>query len=655
MQNQFPPRVPPLLPEWDAVTYDAVSAFPSARDFVLSRYQADGARGMHGLGVILRHPALAKAFLTFNNHVATASTVSKRIRELLILRISWLRRSEYEFVQHVVLGRNAGLSEAELERVQLGPDAPGWDPLDADLLRAVDELHVDARIQDATWARLSAHFSTAQLMDIVFAVGCYDILAMVFKTFGVQLEPGVDPLEPAVLARMHAQRVEVMIDSTIRGIPLADEPLGALTLGGFLREVCVKYADKEALVFHPPSGPVVRLTYAQVWDEAFTVARALVARGVTKETRVGLLATNRPEWITAMFGIALAGGTCVALSTFAKSAELEYQLRVGDVSLLIFERSVLDRDFAAELIEFCPDLANAQGEMQSAKLPFLRRTVCIGDAAPAGAFELWSDFLRGGPLAPAPLVEAIGAEVAPTDRGLVFFSSGSTAKPKAIVHAHRAAAIQCWRWRHIFAVDPDVRTWTANGFFWSGNFCMALGTTFAAGGCLVLQRYFAPGESLRLMQAERVSLPLAWPHQWAQLVGDPAYREVDLSSLRYVGETSPLRAHPTVKSSWQEPVSAYGNTETLTLSTVHPSGTDPAFAQGNHGLPLPGNTIRIIDPETGRSLKRGETGEIAVKGPTLMLGYLRVARKTPSTTKASSGPATPALSMMKGGCIGRGV
>jgi len=205
MQNQFPPRVSPLLPsEWDADMEDAVSAFPSARDFVRSRYRVGDARGMHGLGVILRHPALAKAFLTFNNHVAVTSSVSKRIRELLILRISWLRRSEYEFTQHVVLGKNAGLTEAEIERIQHGADAPGWDPLDADLLRAVDELHTDARIQDTTWTRLSAHFSTTQLMDIVFAVGCYEVLAMVFKTFGAQLEPSVEPLDPAVRARMHS-------------------------------------------------------------------------------------------------------------------------------------------------------------------------------------------------------------------------------------------------------------------------------------------------------------------------------------------------------------------------------------------------------------------------------------------------------------------
>ena len=106
-----------------------------------------------------------------------------------------------------------------------------------------------------------------------------------------------------------------MTDSIIHGKPLAEEKLGALTLGGFLREVCVANPAKEAMVFHLPDGQIVRRTYAEVWDEAMTVARALVARGVTKDTRVGLLVTNRPEWVTAMFGIALAGGTCVALST----------------------------------------------------------------------------------------------------------------------------------------------------------------------------------------------------------------------------------------------------------------------------------------------------------------------------------------------------
>jgi fatty-acyl-CoA synthase len=337
------------------------------------------------------------------------------------------------------------------------------------------------------------------------------------------------------------------------------------------------------------------------------------------------MATNRPEWVSALFGIALAGGTGVVMSTFATRAELEYQLRMGDVSLLIFERSIVERDLAAELVGLCPDIGAAAGEIRSVKLPFLRRLVCIGDKpAAAGAIEAWSDFLRPEGLAAAPLVDAMANEIAPTDRALVFFSSGSTARPKAILHMHRAAAIQCWRWRRIFALDPDVRTWTANGFFWVGNFAMAVGGTFAAGGCLVLQRLFVAGEALRLMQDERVSKLLAWPHQWARLVEDPLYGSVNLSALHYVPLSSPLRTHPMVATDWHEPLSAFGSTETLSISTIFPSGTPREIYEGNHGLPCPGNTIRIVDPLTGATLARGESGEIAVKGPTLMLGYLRV-------------------------------
>jgi 4-carboxymuconolactone decarboxylase len=206
--NQFAPRLEPVLPpQWDERVHDAAGAFPSARDFVLTHYrdQDGGARGANGFGVLFNYPALAKAFLTFNQHVAIASSLSKRQRELVILRISWLRRSEYEFVQHLVVGRNAGLSDAEIERTEQGPDAAGWDALDADLVRAADDLHNDARIADATWSRLSSALRREQLMDLVFLVGCYDVLAMVFKTFGVQLEHGVSPLPAATRARMHAE------------------------------------------------------------------------------------------------------------------------------------------------------------------------------------------------------------------------------------------------------------------------------------------------------------------------------------------------------------------------------------------------------------------------------------------------------------------
>lgn len=207
MSEAQQPRIKlPLPDQWGDAEYDAVSAFPTARDFTLANWQGNDARGTHGLCALLPHPALSKAFLTFNNHVSMASTLSKRVRELLILRTGWLRRSEYEFLQHVVLGLRAGLGEEEIDRVTRGPDAPGWDPLDAALLRAADELCADACIQDDTWAALAAHFSDQQMLDIITVVGCYEIAAMVFNSLKLPMEPGVPAMDPQTRERMYAPR-----------------------------------------------------------------------------------------------------------------------------------------------------------------------------------------------------------------------------------------------------------------------------------------------------------------------------------------------------------------------------------------------------------------------------------------------------------------
>jgi acyl-CoA synthetase (AMP-forming)/AMP-acid ligase II len=414
--------------------------------------------------------------------------------------------------------------------------------------------------------------------------------------------------------------------SIARGPPLTSESgVGSTTLPGFLREVNERYAEREALTFRSTSDEQpLRMTYRDVWQQSLLIARALAASGVGKDSRVGLLATNRPEWVVAMFGIALAGGTCVALSSFATLGELEQQLRLADVSTLLFERSVPGRDFAADLVALCPELKScAVGELRSERLPYLRLAVQFDAAVDVAGIASFAQFLRRAGGVSEKLIVAAAAEIAPADQAIVFFSSGSTGKPKGVLQSHRAAALQSWRWARIFRIDSDVRTWTANGLFWSGNFCMALGATFAAGGCLVLQRYFVPAEALQLMAAEKVSMPLAWPHQWVRLTTEAGYLQTNLSALRYVGETSPLRQHPTVHADWNEPMSAYGNTETLTICAIHPSGTPPAVAEGNHGFPMAGNTIRVVDALSGAVQPRGQIGEIAVKGATLMLGYLK--------------------------------
>jgi alkylhydroperoxidase family enzyme len=140
------------------------------------------------LGTFAQYPALAQAFHTFNGHILFASTLSQRDRELLVLRVASLRRAVYEWEQHVVQGRDAGLSDDEIARIAEGPDAPGWPALDRAMLRAVDELVGDGTISDSTWAALSSELDQHQLMDLVFTVGAYEVLAMALRSFGVQLD-----------------------------------------------------------------------------------------------------------------------------------------------------------------------------------------------------------------------------------------------------------------------------------------------------------------------------------------------------------------------------------------------------------------------------------------------------------------------------------
>jgi alkylhydroperoxidase family enzyme len=118
------------------------------------------------------------------------NSLPPRERELVILRVGYLCKAGYEWAQHVVIGRNAGLTDEEIERIKAGADAEGWSPGDAALLRATDELVDDHFISDDTWAALArdAGLDDRQRMDVVFTTGQYTQVSMMLNTFGVQLD-----------------------------------------------------------------------------------------------------------------------------------------------------------------------------------------------------------------------------------------------------------------------------------------------------------------------------------------------------------------------------------------------------------------------------------------------------------------------------------
>ena len=137
------------------------------------------------------HEKLAKRWLVFGSHILSKSTLPARERELVILRIGWLCQAGYEWGQHVIIGKDAGLTDSEIEQIKLGSTGE-WSKLDALLIDATDELHSDAFISDVTWAGLSETYSEEQMMDLVFTIGQYNMVSMALNSFGVQLDADIE-------------------------------------------------------------------------------------------------------------------------------------------------------------------------------------------------------------------------------------------------------------------------------------------------------------------------------------------------------------------------------------------------------------------------------------------------------------------------------
>lgn len=414
--------------------------------------------------------------------------------------------------------------------------------------------------------------------------------------------------------------------TTFAGPPLATfEGVGALTMGGFLDDVAERFGPREALVFDDRmrAGATVRWTYADLRAEARRVGRGLVGLGVGRGDAVGILMGNRPEAVASIFGAGLAGAVAVPMSTFAPGPELAFMVDRARVTLVLTQDRLLARRFGDDLAALAPEL------------PSLRRIVVVGlspdgdgggrATAPARLLA-WDDLLAGaGAVDPSDLRRRTDA-VTPDDDALVIFSSGTTSTPKAILHCHRAPALQFWVQAQIFGRDEHTRMWSALPLFWTAGLNTAMGATLAAGGCWVMQETFEPGEALGLLERERVTEPYTLPHQTAALEEHPDWAGADLSSLTCVFGKSAYARHPTVTGDtrWRMPV-GYGLSETCAFFAAHWWSTPRELARTSTGRLLPGNRLRVVDPDTGEPLGAGESGELAVKGPTLMRRYLGTA------------------------------
>ena len=398
--------------------------------------------------------------------------------------------------------------------------------------------------------------------------------------------------------------------------------IGALTLGGLLAETCAAHRDLEAVVATSTDGSVVRWTYGELEQQARRYAKGLLASGAGRGTRVGLLLPNRAEWLAAAFGIAMVGGVMVPLSTFSSPEELEQLLQHSGVAVLLVQSGFAKSPLEV-LASTTPGLLDGPvAQLSSPRFPFLRRVFDVQEGEARGASAPIADLLAAGDVVPDGVLDAAAAGITPADDAVIIYTSGTTERPKGILHAQRSPALQSWRFAARQRLVAGDRVYSAFPFFWTAGFAMVMGSTLAAGACLVVAETFEPEEALRAIQDEKVTICHVWPHHAAQLRDCPNNLDYDLSTVR--NDSSRLRpGHaPAEAVGLGSSRAGYGMSETFTIVASAPVDAGKETTEGSHGFLLPGNAMRILDPETHELLGPGQEGEILVKGTTLMRGYV---------------------------------
>lgn len=387
------------------------------------------------------------------------------------------------------------------------------------------------------------------------------------------------------------------------------------TLPALLAAVAGRFPGHEALI-----STRGRLRFDALAVLAARVACALAARGVGKGARVGLLLPNVPEWLAIAFGVWQCGGVVVPLSTLYRPRELAHALALADVGSLIAIRRFLAHDYVAALETIAAGASAARAPLFAPALPSLRDVIWLDPPPPETPLDLGPLFDAGG----APDLSwaaALAATVSPLDPATIMFTSGSTAEPKGVVHTQRALVTGALEDAAVLGLDAADRTWGYLPFFFAGGLVAVALATLSRGGGVVLQEVFEPGETLRLLSTERVTVFFAWPHQAEAIVSHPAFATTRLALRKGVGANAKWAA--AIYPPDHTAVPSYGMTETPPICTAWPWDAPLALRQSSHGPPVGAKELRIVDPESGRVLTAGREGEICVRGPSMMSGYYK--------------------------------
>ncbi|BBY93599.1 AMP-binding protein [Mycobacterium gallinarum] len=377
-----------------------------------------------------------------------------------------------------------------------------------------------------------------------------------------------------------------------------------------LAELVERFGRSDFVVSSDGAGTDERITYSEADEQSAEMARRLLAAGVTKGARVGILAPNGPDFAVAFLATTRIGAVAVPINTFFQPPELEWLLRDADIHTVVSVPTLLGKDVEARLEQATGVAPGAANPVLTDRLPHLRNVFSLAPDA-----QDWPE-----PVAQT-FLDACESTVRETDDMVIIYTSGSTSNPKGIIHSQNTAIAHSRFIASQHEWDPTDRVYIPMAFFWVGGLIFGLLGPMQIGVTILTEHRFEPADVLRLLAAERATYTTGFPHVGPALTNHPDFATTDLSALRegYQQVLLPPErraADPSLR------VRQLGMTETCSSHTWWPPHEQvPESKRGSLGVSAPGYEHKVVD-ETGQEVPNGVAGEICVRGWAMMRGIV---------------------------------
>ena len=383
-----------------------------------------------------------------------------------------------------------------------------------------------------------------------------------------------------------------------------------LTTPAVLDRMALDYADHAAVI-----TPDRSFTFAELRDEVRRTAAAMAGLGVRPGDRVAIWSPNTWHWVVACLATHYAGAVVVPLNTRYTATEATDILQRTGAPLLIGMGRFLGADRVADL--------------DRAALPALRHIVRVPVEEPDGT---WDEFLAG-PQVPMHEIDARAQAVGPDDISDILFTSGTTGRSKGVLCAHRQSLSASASWAACGQVSSADRYLCINPFFHNFGYKAGILACLQTGATLIPQLTFDPEQAMRIVQDQRITVLPGPPTIYQTLLDHPSRKDFDLTSLRFAvtgAAVVPVVLIERMQSEldFEIVLTAYGLTESSGFGTMCRIDDDPVTVATTCGRPMADMELRIDSPDENGA------GEVLLRGPNVMMGYLDDPAATAATVDA---------------------